>query len=566
MRTEGDAAASLVPARAPSTAHGRSRVQSPMNINAMLGALMRNVAALGAARLALITGAILMLAGLVAAGIHLATRPDFETLYANLDRQDVIAMGDALSRAGIRFDVSTDGASVLVPPAQVAQARMLLAGQGLPRSTNAGYELFDNVGSLGLTSFMQEVTLVRALEGEIGRTITAMRGVSAARVHLVLPSQRGLSRDRTRPTASVVVRTDGLAPSEQARAIRHLVAAAVPGLNVDGVTVMDTEGTLLAGGAEAGNPGADALFGLERTVSATIEQNIRRALLPAVGADNLRISVAARLNTDKRETNETVYDPDGRVERSVRVSRESGDAQNKDGAAAATVTEEMPEDAQGSGAGTLSSEKNERRDETTEYALSARQTATQSDGYRMEGLSIAVVVNKAALLPAPADGAAPAAEPDPALIEARLSELKALVIASAGIDEARGDKVTVTALAFAPDPEAVADAGGGVAAFLAAQTGTLIRSGVLLVVAGLILMLGVRPALRMATREPAALAADAADPQLAPPAAGEDPAADVAAQLENQARKRLERIIALDEDKAVAVLKQWLRDDGRNAA
>jgi flagellar M-ring protein FliF len=525
-----------------------------MNAQALIATSLSRMAGLGVARLAMIAAAALLLFGVFGLALHFASRPDFSTLYANLDRQDVNAMGDALARAGVRFDVSADGTEMLVEPSEVSRARMLLAEQGLPRSSSSGYELFDNAGSLGLTSFMQEVTLVRALEGEIARTLQAMRGVTAARVHLVLPGNRGLTRDRTKPTASVVIRTDGMAPGDSARAIRHLVAAAVPGLTVDAVTVMDTDGTLLAGGAEAGLPAADALFDLERTVAGGIEQNIRRALLPAVGADNLRISVTTRLNTDQRETSETVYDPDGRVERSVRVSRESDSAINSDGSAAATVTEELPEDALGAQSSTSSNEESERRDETTEYALSARTTATRSAGYRIEALSVAVVVNRASLGVDATDQAA---------VDARLAELQAVALTAAGVDEKRGDKVMMTALPFAAATEGAPETGGGAGAFLASHGGILIRSAVLLAVTALILGFAVRPALRgLGTTAPTETSmleglSTGALPGL--PLPGPDPAADVAAQLENTARKRLERIIELDEDKAVAVLKEWLR-------
>jgi flagellar M-ring protein FliF len=525
-----------------------------MNAQSLLASLMSRLTALGMARLAMIAAAILLLAGTFGLAVHYAARPEFSTLYANLDRQDVNAMGDALSRAGVRFDVSADGTQMLVEPSEVSRARMLLAEQGLPRSSSSGYELFDNAGSLGLTSFMQEVTLVRALEGEIARTLKAMRGISSARVHLVLPANRGLTRDRTNPTASVVIRTDGMAPGDTARSIRHLVAAALPGLTVDAVTVMDTDGTLLAGGAEAGLPAADALFDLERTVAGGVEQNIRRSLLPALGADNLRISVAARLNTDQRETSETVYDPDGRVERSVRVSRESDSAINSDGPQAATVTEELPEDALGATSATSSNEESERRDETTEYAVSARTTATRSAGYRIEVLSAAIVVNRAALGVDAGDQAA---------VDARLSELRALALASAGLDEERGDRLTLTALPFASSEQAAEEAGGGVGAFLASHSGALIRSAALLAVTGLILAFAVRPALRgfsSSAALPDVPGGEAGGLAALPPLAEEpDPAADVAAQMDNTARKRLERIISMDEDKAVAVLKEWLR-------
>ncbi|MGL4404577.1 MAG: flagellar basal-body MS-ring/collar protein FliF, partial [Notoacmeibacter sp.] len=167
-----------------------------MNANLLIANLTRNIAALGARRLIILGLSALALTGLVFASLHYASRPEFSTLYANLDRQDVTAMGDALAREGIAFDVSSDGTTILVPPANVARARTMLAEKGLPRSMSAGYELFDHIGSLGLTSFMQEVTLVRALEGEIGRTIQTIRGVSAARVHLVLADQRGVVREK----------------------------------------------------------------------------------------------------------------------------------------------------------------------------------------------------------------------------------------------------------------------------------------------------------------------------------------------------------------------------------
>jgi flagellar M-ring protein FliF len=520
-----------------------------MNINLLLANLMRNFAALGARRLITLGVSALALIGLVLTAAHYASRPEFTSLYANLDRQDVTAIGDTLAREGIAFDVSADGTTVLVPPKDIARSRTMLAEKGLPRSMSAGYELFDHIGSLGLTSFMQEVTLVRALEGEIGRTIQTIRGVSAARVHLVLPDHRGLAREKEKPTASVVIRTEGLTPSETARSIRHLVAAAVPGLTVDAVTVMDTEGTLLAGDGEGSAPSANALFGLERTVSATVEQNIRRALQPLVGADNFRISVAARLNSDRREISETVFDPDGRVERSTKVTKATEASKNSENSSPSSVTEELPEDQVNASAATGNSENTERREEVTDYALSSRTTATISDGYKIEGLSIAVVINSASI---------GEAAKDPAKLAERLEELRGLITTASGIDAARGDKVTLSALEFAVLPDAAAEAAGfNAGSFLTANTGTLIRSVAFVAVAMMVLMMGVRPAMRAMVAPQQALTADVASAQLAAPTA--DPAADIAAKLDDTSRKRLERIIEMDEEKAVAVLKQWLR-------
>src|SRR5690606_17688542 len=120
----------------------------------------------------------------IGVGALYLNRPAYETLYVGLERADVNQIGMVLGEAGIAFDVGADGTSVLVSAGNTAQARMLLAEKGLPTSANAGYELFDNVGSLGLTSFMQQVTRVRALEGEIARTIQSLQGIKAARVHI----------------------------------------------------------------------------------------------------------------------------------------------------------------------------------------------------------------------------------------------------------------------------------------------------------------------------------------------------------------------------------------------
>ena len=171
--------------------------------------LFDNLMALGVKRLtalALVGFSVFALTGF--AGFYLS-RPTMETLYSGLDREDVIGIGTALREAGIGFDVSSDGATVLVPVGQTAQARMTLAEKGLPHSGSVGNELYDKLGSLGLTSFMQEVTRVRAIEGELARTVQMMRGVKAARVHIVLGDEGSFRRERQPPSASVIIRTDG---------------------------------------------------------------------------------------------------------------------------------------------------------------------------------------------------------------------------------------------------------------------------------------------------------------------------------------------------------------------
>ena len=256
---------------------------------------------------------------------------------------DVNQIGLVLGEAGIDFDVGSDGTTVLVPAGTTAQARMLLAEKGLPTSANAGYELFDNVGSLGLTSFMQQVTRVRALEGEIARTIQSIQGIKAARVHIVMAERANFRRDEQEPTASVVIRASDIDAERSATSIRYLVAAAVPGLNVDKVTVLDSSGTLLAAGDDPNNTSASRSIGVERTVETQIEDNIRRALTPYLGPDNFRASVKADVNTDTRQTEETIFDPESRVERSVQVVRANENNNQKTAAAPASVDQNLPQ-------------------------------------------------------------------------------------------------------------------------------------------------------------------------------------------------------------------------------
>src|SRR5207344_1654733 len=158
--------------------------------------LWRSLIALGARRLATLGLVGLVVFATVGLGSYYLSRPQLEVIYTGLSPQDVSRIGAALKEAGITFDVNSQGNTVSVRRGQTAQARMLLAEKGLPTSANAGYELFDKMGSMGLTSFMQEITRVRALEGEIARTIQAMKGVKAARVHIVMPARGSFRREQ----------------------------------------------------------------------------------------------------------------------------------------------------------------------------------------------------------------------------------------------------------------------------------------------------------------------------------------------------------------------------------
>ena len=290
--------------------------------------LWTSIVGLGARRLIALAFVGVAVMAVLGVGAYYLGRPPQEVLYTGLTRDDVARIGAALKEAGIEFDVNADGQTVSVNYGDTAHARMLLAEKGLPESANSGYDLFDKVGSFGLTSFMQNVTKTRALEGELARTIQSIDGITAARVHLVLPDTSSLRSQQQAASASVVIRTAMPTDTSPAQAIRHLVAAAVPGLKVDNVTVLNTEGTLLASGDDMESASAGKMAAVEQTVNREVEDKIRRTLTPYLGIGNFQVSVVTRLNLDRSTTNEVIYDPSSRVERSVRmVQRERASAE-----------------------------------------------------------------------------------------------------------------------------------------------------------------------------------------------------------------------------------------------
>src|SRR5215475_9350960 len=182
------------------------------------------------------------------------TAPQMTPLFTDLSFEDSAAIVKDLDRQAIPYELKNDGAIVLVPKDRVTQLRMKLAEGGLPKGGGMGYEIFDKSDSLGATSFVQNINHLRALEGELARTIRALDRVQAARVHLVLAERPLFSRDKAEASASIVLKVRGMLEPQQVRAIRHLVASAVNGLKPERVSIVDEAGRLLADGARVDNP------------------------------------------------------------------------------------------------------------------------------------------------------------------------------------------------------------------------------------------------------------------------------------------------------------------------
>lgn len=210
-----------------------------------MNGLSQLLQSLGTVRLAIL-GSVAI--GLIALIMFMATRiggQDFALLYGNLEPEDSGAVVSKLEALNIPFELRNNGRDILIPGAQVSRMRLDMAQEGLPNGGSVGYEIFDNTDTFGTTSFVQNVNLVRALEGELSRTIRALNNVAAARVHLVLPKREVFSRSKREASASIVLKLKGRLTEEQVSSIQHLVSAAVPTLATNRISVIDGKGNLL---------------------------------------------------------------------------------------------------------------------------------------------------------------------------------------------------------------------------------------------------------------------------------------------------------------------------------
>ncbi len=538
---------------------------------------------LGARRLLALAFTGIMVFSLVAASGYFLSRPAREVLYTGLEPQDVSRIGAALAEAGIAFDVSSEGTAVLVDYGRTSEARMLLAEKGLPKSDRSGYELFDNLGSLGLTSFMQQVTKVRALEGELARTIQLMKGVKAARVHIVLPREGSFRSLKEPPSASVVIRSDSLDGMISAEAIRFLVAAAIPGMTSGQVTVLSTDGAILASGEDSISAAPEKMVGLEKSLALDIQEKIGKTLSPYLGFDNFRVSVTAKLNTDRKKIDETTYDPESRVERSVRAFKESGEAQNLNSQAPTSVEQNIPQEGTPAAGGDQSSEKNDKREELTNYEINTKSTSTVSEGYNIDRLSIAIVVNRTKL------GTGEAAA-TPEQVDAKLQEIQQLAASAAGLIDTRGDMIKVAAVDFlATGQELEPVPGTGMGELLLKNLGNFLNAGAMIVAVLLVLLIGLRPTVRAILELPApslaagvpslpgfnpdftaaggGMAGGAPYPTyVGPEPEPEDLISDLTARMQDKTSQRLAQIVDHDSDRAARILKQWLGGSSKTPA
>jgi flagellar M-ring protein FliF len=377
-------------------------------------------------------------------------------LFSGLDLQEAADMTDRLDTAGVKYTLEGGGSAIFVDRAQVDNARMMLSEQGLPTRGSVGWEIFDKTEALGATTFVQNINRVRALEGELARTIASLDIVREARVHLSLPERPLFQRDAQAPKASVVLGLTGNSMTpEKVRAIRNLVATSVPGLAMEQITIIDDKGRLLAAGAESddGLGGAGGVSVDERKLA--LENSYRMKILEIVesvagpGAALVQVSVEADFNrvTSSAET----YDPDGRVLRSSSTTEDT--SRNSDMAPGdeTTVANNVPtgEPAAADPMRPTSQSESNSLTETVNYEISKSVRTEVVEGPRIQRLSVAVAVDHKRI---PGVDGAPATYE--ALPQQELDRILALVRSSVGYNAQRGDEVTVENIPFSR-PEVV---------------------------------------------------------------------------------------------------------------
>ena len=391
-------------------------------------------------------------------------KPSLVPLYTNLGPKESAAVVEALKSAKQSYQLSADGA-ILVDPAQLPAVRMLLAGQGLPAGNGAGLEMLNKDQSLGTSQFVEQARYQHAIEIELARSIETIQGVSAARVHLAVPKPSVFVREQQPPTASVVVE---LSPgqslsAEQVRAIVHLVASSVAGMKPENVSVIDQRGELLSQNSDSahGMGLTDKQFAYRQRVERAYAQQIEALLTPIVGAGKVRAQVSADIDFSRQEGTSETYGPKAGVvlsEQTTDSSRALGD-QGVNGGVPGALTNQPP----GNGTVTpqttggltppanlnvqqyqqliqtpISSQKNETRNYNVDKDIRHTQYASGA----VDKLNVAVLLDEKSVTDK--DGKT-TLEP---MGDAEMARIKDLVSQAVGLNDQRGDKLTVASIPF----------------------------------------------------------------------------------------------------------------------
>ena len=527
----------------------------------------------GAARFGAMIAVTAALIGFFAFVIMRVTTPQMTTLFTDLSVEDSSGIIKDLERQGIQFELRNEGSIIMVPKDKVTRLRMKLAEGGLPKGGGVGYEVFDKSDALGTTSFVQNINHLRALEGELARTIRAIDRIQAARVHLVLPERPLFSREAPEPSASIVVRVRGALEAQQIRAIRHLVASAVNGLKPQRVSIVDEAGQLLADGAQT-DP--EQAVGEERRVAfeKRIRKQVEDIVSSVVGTGRARVQLSADFDFNKVTQTSDKFDPEGRVLRSSQTREEQSSTADNNGQV--TVNNELPGNQQNSGP--TAKDQSKKTEETNNYEISRTTKTEVTEAGRVNRISVAVLV----------DGIYSKNDKGELAYQDRTKEqldrISALVRSAIGFDQKRGDQVEVVNLRFADAPSTapISEPSGflGMLQFTKDDVMYFVELGVMMLLGLVVLFLVIRPLVKriLASDEVAAaisgvLTGPSASDEAAPASSGQQllpsgaaTAIDVATvqgQVHAQSVHRVGELAERNPNETVSIIRQWLAEPAK---
>ncbi|MBP6985783.1 MAG: flagellar M-ring protein FliF [Alphaproteobacteria bacterium] len=528
---------------------------------------------LGLLRMAITAGLLLSLGWFMMFFAGHLSQPDMALLYGDLDVGEAGRIVTRLEEQNIPMQIKAGGTQILVPIDQVARIRMDMAEAGLPNGGSVGYEIFDKSDVFGTSFFVQNVNQVRALEGELSRTIRTLNMIASARVHLVLPKRELFNNDQQQPTASIVLRMQaaGRIDDARVRAIQHLVAAAVPNLTPERVSVVDDRGNLLSASmAETGEKAAlQKTEEMRASYEAKLESAIRSLLERTVGVGKVRTTVAVDMDFDKLTENSEIFDPDGQVQRSTQTISDdssSGDA----GGGVAGVGNELPN----ATAGGTGKNQSKRTEETVNFEISKTIKNYTKESGSIKKMSIAVLVD-GNRTPAATEGGKETYEPRK---PEELAQIEKLVKSAVGFDEKRGDTLEVVNMAFTNDPVDMGqDIVPNVLGFESHHIVRLIETGIIALIGLLMMLLVIKPLLNrvfeaLSTKEnsegaaaPVVLA-PAVAPVAAPiPANQSDPGIPQSANTnqsggngQKSPTDQVKEMVDQNPDETAALVKNWM--------
>jgi flagellar M-ring protein FliF len=502
------------------------------------------------------------------------TSPAMTPLFTELSAEDSATIIKDLERQGIAYELRNDGATVLVPKDRVGRLRMKLAESGLPKGGGVGYEIFDKTDVLGATNFVQNINHLRALEGELARTIRALDRVQAARVHLVLPERALFSREKPEPSASIVLRVRGQLEPQQVRAIRHLVASAVNGLKPQRVSVVDETGRLLADGSNDENAGASAQTDERRMAyERRLREQVEAIVNSVVGPGRSHVQLTAEFDFNRITQTSDKFDPEGRVVRSSQTREEISGSENREGPV--SVGNELPGASTPRGEAAAGRDQNRKTEEVVNYEISRTTKTEVIEGGRINRISVAVVVDGKYTKN---DKGEPVYEPRS---KEEIERIAALVRSAIGFDQKRGDQVEVANLRLAELPQNPISEPTGIMSFLQFTKDDIMRAVelfIMLLLGIVVLLMVVRPMLRRIMTPSTPMAAPVAmeggavtlteavppaTPIAIPPSktAKMIDVAQVQGQVHAQSVQKVGELADNNPNETVSIIRNWLHED-----